>query len=760
MAFTPGFERTLSVKVESEGVGGFTDGLDGAIGKLGAFKTAVGVAGGALAAFSGGALATATSAAADFEQAMVEVEKVTSEATAAALSTEIRELARRIPIAQNELAKIAATAGRLGVSGTENIREFTEVTAKMAEATDLASEEAADAFARMSTLMELPIQDVEKLGSAINELSNNMAASAGEIVDAATRSSGVLTQLGLSSETILSLNGAMNEVSASSRLAGTQLRRFAQEIRDPGKVQDLAGALGMTAEEFKTMRSESPLELIEQMVSAFAEGGEKADLLRSTLGTTSRQTLSKLAQNWSSVEEGVEMANEQFTEATSLQREFEAATSTFNAKMRQTMNILRDNAIAIGNVLLPHLTDLLTRVNEFLRSGDSLLGQLSAQEKAWGLVGGAVAGVGLLLAGFVSGPLGAAVAGAAALGYAWKTNLGGIREATRQDVGAVVSTFQKARAILLPTVRSTLGQLQTAWRTHGAGIVRDVRWAFTQVVGVVRSVLTFLTNNLILPLLKRLTKVWNTHLGDLVDEYVATFDHVMKGARKFAKFFDKIWSKWGDEVLAVARFALDAVVGIVGFAFDAMLTNIRFVLALIRGDWKGAFRILRNFARRTLNGIVSFVSTWGTGFAATLANGVDVAVSRAKGLLFDFKTFVFTALEDVTNAIGSTIKESLNQALGLPYHYSIPDVEVGGETVFDGADLKIPALAEGGVVTGPTLAMVGEAGPEAVVPLDKMGDVGGGGVRINRLTIHASGREEGRAAAKSFTDELRSHGFR
>ena len=40
---------------------------------------------------------------------------------------------------------------------------------------------------------------------------------------------------------------------------------------------------------------------------------------------------------------------------------------------------------------------------------------------------------------------------------------------------------------------------------------------------------------------------------------------------------------------------------------------------------------------------------------------------------------------------------------------------------------KIPGLADGGIVRGPTLAMIGEAGPEAVVPLDRMG----GGVTIN-----------------------------
>jgi phage-related minor tail protein len=40
-------------------------------------------------------------------------------------------------------------------------------------------------------------------------------------------------------------------------------------------------------------------------------------------------------------------------------------------------------------------------------------------------------------------------------------------------------------------------------------------------------------------------------------------------------------------------------------------------------------------------------------------------------------------------------------------------------------------MANGGIVTSPTLAVIGEAGPEAVVPLDRMGSIGGNNVTIN-----------------------------
>jgi hypothetical protein len=45
---------------------------------------------------------------------------------------------------------------------------------------------------------------------------------------------------------------------------------------------------------------------------------------------------------------------------------------------------------------------------------------------------------------------------------------------------------------------------------------------------------------------------------------------------------------------------------------------------------------------------------------------------------------------------------------------------------------NILVFQHGGIVTRPTLAMIGEAGPEAVIPLNKIGNTGfGGGIIIN-----------------------------
>jgi fructose-1,6-bisphosphatase/sedoheptulose 1,7-bisphosphatase-like protein len=61
-----------------------------------------------------------------------------------------------------------------------------------------------------------------------------------------------------------------------------------------------------------------------------------------------------------------------------------------------------------------------------------------------------------------------------------------------------------------------------------------------------------------------------------------------------------------------------------------------------------------------------------------------------------------------------------------PFQALISGIGAVGGLVSSGIG-RIAGLAEGGIVTKPTLAMVGEGGePEAVIPLSKMGQMGGG----------------------------------
>ena len=60
-----------------------------------------------------------------------------------------------------------------------------------------------------------------------------------------------------------------------------------------------------------------------------------------------------------------------------------------------------------------------------------------------------------------------------------------------------------------------------------------------------------------------------------------------------------------------------------------------------------------------------------------------------------------------------------------------------GKSIFDifSSLAGIPKLAEGGLVTKPTLALIGERGPEAVVPLGRAGMAGGGPMEVASVRV-------------------------
>lgn len=91
------------------------------------------------------------------------------------------------------------------------------------------------------------------------------------------------------------------------------------------------------------------------------------------------------------------------------------------------------------------------------------------------------------------------------------------------------------------------------------------------------------------------------------------------------------------------------------------------------------------------------------------------------------------------SAVGNVVKGYFNLWIGLFNHiidllnkiqFDIPKIGPFGGGHFGVNIPNIPFLADGGIVTMPTVAMVGEAGPEAVIPLNKMGDMSGMSVNI------------------------------
>lgn len=70
----------------------------------------------------------------------------------------------------------------------------------------------------------------------------------------------------------------------------------------------------------------------------------------------------------------------------------------------------------------------------------------------------------------------------------------------------------------------------------------------------------------------------------------------------------------------------------------------------------------------------------------------------------------------------------------------------------------IPGLADGGIVTGPTLAMIGEKGPEAVIPLNGRNGGMGSGVTINVSGGISTSAEIGKSVVDALTQYTQVYG--
>jgi len=107
-----------------------------------------------------------------------------------------------------------------------------------------------------------------------------------------------------------------------------------------------------------------------------------------------------------------------------------------------------------------------------------------------------------------------------------------------------------------------------------------------------------------------------------------------------------------------------------------------------------------------------------------------------------------------TNGIINPVKKAINLLVDLiKLLGKIPGVGAIGNFL---GGINIPGFADGGIVTRPTLAMVGEKGPEAIVPLGRGGGVGG--VTVNVTGGLATSAEIGQAVVNAIRAYNRSAG--
>lgn len=178
-------------------------------------------------------------------------------------------------------------------------------------------------------------------------------------------------------------------------------------------------------------------------------------------------------------------------------------------------------------------------------------------------------------------------------------------------------------------------------------------------------------------------------------------------------------------------------------AINVILGIIKAVMQMINGDWSGAWETIKGIASSIWEGIKSNIET--------VINGISETVSRVVNGIKDTVSNVFNGIKDTASSIWDGIKSKISDAINgakdavdraigviksimdfewkLP-HLKLPRISVSGD--FSLKPLRVPSFgiewfAKGGIMNQPTLfgmdgsnAMVGgEAGPEAILPLNK-----------------------------------------
>lgn len=130
-------------------------------------------------------------------------------------------------------------------------------------------------------------------------------------------------------------------------------------------------------------------------------------------------------------------------------------------------------------------------------------------------------------------------------------------------------------------------------------------------------------------------------------------------------------------------------------------------------------------ASMTKTAIKEFVRVLGDIKDSLVDKGLELGGALGKGIA----NGVIAGINKAIDAINSLIDKAQGASKYLGPAGFVASKVIGGAKI-----PHIPALAQGGIVTSPTLALIGEAGPEAVVPLSGRNAGAMGGVNITIQT--------------------------
>ncbi len=134
---------------------------------------------------------------------------------------------------------------------------------------------------------------------------------------------------------------------------------------------------------------------------------------------------------------------------------------------------------------------------------------------------------------------------------------------------------------------------------------------------------------------------------------------------------------------------------------------ISFIKNVFSGNWQGAWQNIKNIFSNIWEGMKNTVKT-----IFSLISKMAINIGKTVGATISgaFKAVVNGVLWAIENILNTPIR-TVNRLIGVIN--KVPGINLGYLNTF-----SLPRLAKGGVISQPTQAIIGEAGKEAVVPLE------------------------------------------
>ena len=328
------------------------------------------------------------------------------------------------------------------------------------------------------------------------------------------------------------------------------------------------------------------------------------------------------------------------------------------------------------------------------------------------------------------------VEGNVAAGEALDGALGSVKGVISSLVSGLAPVLELVATLLNTVVVPAIQWLTSLLSPLIDLIVAGLTWALENVLLPAWEAVFGWAKGTFLPFFEKL----GPKVGEIWDAIVGFFSDAWTVIRQvwdvFAAAFGPIFSVYWTAISNVFKTVFELVKTVFGTAWNVIKGIWDVFAGLFTGDWGRVWDGVKGVFTAVWDGIVAAFGHVANGLAA-IWDGIkdkvgavwDAIVGVVKGAVNVVIGFI-NRLIGAWNSIKLRIPEVRIPKLTLGGQkigpLKIPKVTIGGGS-FGGQTFgvpqlpKIPTLAEGGIVKAPTLALVGEAGPEAVVPLGRGG---------------------------------------